>query len=152
MDHQVAQARIADQVKVDILTDTQASDNAAYTRKVSRSFICESELILTNYAKSMKSMQLTQSQVIEFFYPFNHLINAFCSPYEGNVRLCVACFSRGRRLLEPSTNALEAHVAQLTGKEAVYSYHRGHVEPDCPENSSQATSLLRLNGYKVTYQ
>jgi|SRR5882762_5722119 hypothetical protein len=99
MDHQVAQARIADQVKVDILTDTQASDNAAYTRKVSRSFICESELILTNYAKSMKSMQLTQSQVIEFFYPFNHLINAFCSPYEGNVRLCVACFSRGRRLL-----------------------------------------------------
>jgi hypothetical protein len=44
MDHQVAQARIADQVKVDILTDTQTSDNAAYMRKVSRSFICESEL------------------------------------------------------------------------------------------------------------
>jgi threonine aldolase len=40
-DQQAAQARIADQVKFDVLTDSQDSDNAAHMRKVSRSFICE---------------------------------------------------------------------------------------------------------------
>lgn len=41
-DFQAAQASIAAQVKIDIMTATQDVDNAAMMRKVSRSFICES--------------------------------------------------------------------------------------------------------------
>ena len=42
-DQQAAQAKIADQIKIDVLTTSQDIDNAAHMKNVSRSFICKSK-------------------------------------------------------------------------------------------------------------
>lgn len=41
IDLDAARAKIAEQVKVDLLTKTQEADNVAYAKTISRAFVCE---------------------------------------------------------------------------------------------------------------
>ncbi|KZP32203.1 threonine aldolase [Athelia psychrophila] len=81
---QAAQARIAAQIKVDVLTPTQAADNMKHINDVARSFISDT---ITVPDKSMYEYALQASLGDDVY-------------------------------AEPSTTALEAHVARITGKEA----------------------------------
>jgi threonine aldolase len=77
-------ASIADQVKLDIISKTQALDNASKRKEISRTFISDTVTVPT-----------------EEMYSYATLATLGDNVY-----------------FEPSTAALEAHIAQITGKEA----------------------------------
>ncbi|KAI0067869.1 hypothetical protein BV25DRAFT_1794677 [Artomyces pyxidatus] len=79
-----ARAQVASLVKFDILTETQAEDNANQIRQVARSFISDT---VTVPSKEMYEYAVQASLGDDVYH-------------------------------EPSTAALEAHMARLTGKEA----------------------------------
>ena len=117
-------AQIADQVKVDVLSMTMIADNAARRRHVSRSFICES------YYKLLASVMRLSSaypsgyhhRSLAPYFTFRvaaDLLNATPVPSEDMYAYAVqASLGDDVYEAEPSTNALEEHIAKLTGKEA----------------------------------
>lgn len=61
-DLNAARERVANQVKLDIISKTQALENAAKFKEISRTFICESDKLYT-YLKLKQEIQRTLSQV-----------------------------------------------------------------------------------------
>lgn len=134
-------ASIIDQVKFDVLSKTQATDNANKKKEISRTFICEPEMltisvdILTDFSSSRHCHRLS-SKI--FNLSLDPCLTTICSTNWRNACICQPCNVRRwcilwtvhcvrlyyhhyyyfLMLISLFFRALEAHIAKLTGKEA----------------------------------
>ena len=132
-------ASIIDEVKLDVFSKTQTTDNANKRKEVSRTFICEPELltisvdILTDCFSSSRHCHRLSSKI--FNLPLNHVSVQFAVPTEEMLAYASLASLGDDVYFEPTTayvhissfyvllisplfRALETHIAKLTGKEA----------------------------------
>ena len=133
-------ASIIDQVKLDVFSKTQTTDNAVKRKQISRTFICEPEFLnhlltsLTIFSSSRHCHRLSSN----IYFISQSCLSIICSTNWGNDCLCQPCnvrrwcilwtvhrvllfyiiISSFFRCWYPRFRALEAHIAKLTGKEA----------------------------------
>ncbi|KAG6885933.1 hypothetical protein C0993_007435 [Termitomyces sp. T159_Od127] len=98
-------AAIADQVKLNILADSHVADNASKAEEIARTFICLCFFAFLSTRAESRTMQRTRSQV-------RH------SPTPEMLAYAALATIGDDVYYDPSTEALETHMAQLTGKEA----------------------------------